>query len=97
MHRPGAPRSASPSGSIIHQTGLKSNRSIDRVRQEHGLNRVVVAMEPTGHYWKAIAYRMKRMGHGAECQSVSCSSVKELDDNSLTKHDAKDTGVITRW
>ena len=83
----------------FHNTsdGLESlTRSIDRVRQEHRLNRVVVAMEPTGHYWKAIAHRLKQMGYTVlNVNPYHVHQSKELDDNSPTKNDAKDTGVIS--
>jgi transposase len=61
------------------------------------LDNVIYGMEPTGHYWKALATYLIEAG----CQVVSVNpfhtkKAKELDDNSPTKNDKKDALTIAR-
>jgi transposase len=54
-------------------------------------------MEPTGLYWKALAYWLTE--HGVEVAGVNTHHTKQakcLDDNSPTKNDRKDALVIAR-
>jgi transposase len=62
-----------------------------------GAARVVVGMEPSGHYWKPLATFL--LEHGFTVVTVSPVHVKrakEFDDNSPTKNDRKDAWVIAR-
>jgi transposase len=71
-----------------------------RIRQamnEFGKTKVIVAIEPTGHYWLNLAYFLEEKG--IPLVMVNPAHVrrsKELDDNLPTKHDAKDALVIAR-
>lgn len=58
----------------------------------------IVGMEPTGHYWKALAnYLMKQdRVHVVLVNPYHTKKVKELDDNSQTKSDKKDALTIAR-
>ena len=58
---------------------------------------VRVGMESTGHYWLGLAHWLR--AQGAEVVLVQPAHVhrlKELDDNTPTKSDAKDARVIAR-
>lgn len=60
-------------------------------------SKVIVGMEPTGHYWMTLAYYLKT--HDIKCVTVNPMHVKkskELDDNSPTKNDTKDAKVIAQ-
>ncbi len=68
-----------------------------RLKAENGLERVVVGMEPTGHYWKPLAWFLR--GRGDMVVMVNPYHVKrtkELDDNSQMKNDRKDAGLIAQ-
>ena len=60
-------------------------------------DKVIVGMEPTGHYWKTLAHYLRK--HGITVVGVNpfhTKKAKELDDNSPTKHDKKDALTIAR-
>ena len=70
---------------------------INHLKGCHQKNRVIVGMEPTGHYWMTLAYYLKT--HDIKCVVVNPLHVKrskELDDNSPTKNDTKDAKVIAQ-
>ena len=63
-----------------------------------GASNVVVGMEPTGHYFKPLAYYLKRT---RTCELVlvnpyHVNRTKELDDNSPSKTDPKDARLIAK-
>ena len=60
--------------------------------------KAIIGMEPTGHYWKALARNLKKY---KEIKVVTVNPYhvkrsKELDDNSQTKNDKKDCLTIAR-
>ena len=69
----------------------------DRCKQK-GYTKVIVGMEPTGHYWKPLANYLQKQ----ETVTVvlvnpyATKMSKELDDNSPTKSDKKDSLTIAR-
>ncbi|WP_047155547.1 IS110 family transposase, partial [Aneurinibacillus tyrosinisolvens] len=70
---------------------------IAQLSTKQGMNKVVVGMEPTGHYWLNLAHFLKE--HGVTFVVVNPMHVKkskELDDNSPTKNDVKDARVIAQ-
>ena len=72
-------------------------KAIQGAMQAFGKSEVIVAVEPTGHYWLNLAYFLEE--HGIPLVMVNPAHVcrsKELDDNLPTKHDAKDALVIAR-
>ncbi|HEY3368368.1 MAG TPA: IS110 family transposase [Symbiobacteriaceae bacterium] len=75
-------------------------RLLDQLRktqQRTGVQRVVVAMEPSGHYWKALATFLLSQGITVVCVNpLHVKRAKEFDDNSPTKNDPKDCWVIAR-
>jgi transposase len=75
------------------------NAILTRIRQmckDEDFNNIIVGMEPTGHYWKALANFLLKQ---AEITVVLVNpyhtkKAKELDDNSQTKSDMKDALTI---
>ena len=58
---------------------------------------VLIGMEPTGHYWKALAYYLTERGYRVVgVNPYHAKKAKELDDNSTTKNDKKDALTIAR-
>lgn len=70
---------------------------LSEIKEERGLEKIIVGMEPTGHYWKALAWFLKEQGMTVVLVNpYHVKQVKELDDNTQTKNDAKDAMVIAR-
>lgn len=71
---------------------------IRQVSKDNCFADTIVGMEPTGHYWKALAnYLMKQEGiHIVLVNPYHTKKAKELDDNSQTKSDKKDALTIAR-
>ncbi|WP_042144292.1 IS110 family transposase [Paucisalibacillus sp. EB02] len=70
---------------------------ITLIMQEQGMNKVVVGMEPTGHYWLNLAHILKENGiKFVAVNPLHVKKSKELDDNSPTKNDVKDAKVIAQ-
>ena len=68
---------------------------ITRIMNRHQKEKVIVGLEPTGHYWFNLAERLKKEGMTLALVNpyhVKCS--KELDDNLQTKTDQKDPKTI---
>lgn len=66
--------------------------------KEEDFNKVIVGMEPTGHYWKAFAnflLKQAKITVGL-VNPYHTKKAKELDDNSQTKSDKKDALTIAR-
>jgi transposase len=62
-----------------------------QISRKQEMAKVIVGMEPTGHYWLNLAHFLKE--HGVAFIVVNPMHVKkskELDDNSPTKNDVKD-------
>jgi transposase len=63
----------------------------------HPFDRVMIGMEPTGHYWKTFADYMMKRGYRVVCVNpYHTKKAKELDDNSQTASDKKDAITIAR-
>lgn len=59
--------------------------------------KVIIGMEPTGHYWKALANYLMKAGYWVVgVNPYHTKKAKELDDNSPTKCDKKDAITIAR-
>lgn len=70
-------------------------REIDRVCALMGIEKVVLGLEPTAHYWQALAYWWEdHRGTVVLVNPMNTKRAKELDDNSPLKTDLKDAGVI---
>ena len=68
---------------------------IRKLQNQHSLDKVIIGMEPTGHYWLNLAYWL--VDKGVETAVVDPFKVKKNEenrDNSQTKNDIKDALVI---
>ena len=61
-------------------------------------NKVIIGMEPTGHYWKSFARYLQKIGwiKVVTVNPKKVKDAKELDDNCQTKNDKKDCITIAR-
>lgn len=66
--------------------------------KKEDFNKVIVGMEPTGHYWKAFANFLLKQAKITVVlvNPYHTKKAKELDDNSQTKSDKKDALTIAR-
>ncbi|MDR0302109.1 MAG: IS110 family transposase [Treponema sp.] len=59
--------------------------------------KVIIGMEPTGHYWKTLANYLEKKEYTVVCVNpYHTKKAKELDDNSPTASDKKDAITIAR-
>jgi len=71
--------------------------TINGVCKQHDLSKVILGLEPTGHYWKPLAHYLTRQGIKVVLiNPYHTKKAKELDDNSPTKNDKKDALTIAR-
>jgi transposase len=64
-------------------------------KARHGMNSVLIGMEPTGHYWRKLAYFSKDKGY--EVRFVRTTALKhhrEIDESSSAKSDIRDALTI---
>lgn len=65
------------------------------IKEKVGAERVVVGMEPTGHYWKPLAWWLQERSYAVVIVNpMLVKRHKEDLDNSPSKSDRKDTGII---
>lgn len=93
---------------IEHNKALKfeNNRNgfnailarIYEICKQEDFTKVIVGMEPTGHYWKAFANFLLKQAKITVVlvNPYHTKKAKELDDNSQTKSDKKDALTIAR-
>ena len=70
-------------------------RMIERQRRIKGYKKVLVGFEPTGHYWRKIAYYAKECGY--EIRFIRTTALKHqrgLDESSSAKNDMRDAVTI---
>lgn len=70
---------------------------VDKIRIATGCDKVVIGMEPSGHYWKTMGWYLYLHLSGPVLVGVNpyhTKQAKELDDNSQTKSDKKDALTI---
>ena len=66
-----------------------------RLLGQLGLERLVLAMETTGHYWKILARAAERLDlRYVTVQSFVVARARELDDLTRDKTDQRDAGLI---
>ena len=67
------------------------------IQKDHQKEKLIVGMEPTGHYWFTLANFLKNNGIMVVLVNpMHVKKSKELDDNSPTKNDKKDARVIAQ-
>jgi transposase len=63
----------------------------EQIKRKHGMKEVLMALEPTGHYWRNIAYFAKEKGYDVQfIRTTSVKNQRELDDSSSAKSDIRD-------
>ena len=71
--------------------------SMESICKMCGFSKVIVGMEPTGHYWKPLANYLIMQGITVVMVNpYHVKKSKELDDNSPTKSDKKDALTIAK-
>jgi transposase len=68
---------------------------IEGLKAKHHLRDVLIGMEPTGHYWRKLAYFAK--DHGYEVRFVRTTALKhhrEIDESCSAKSDQRDALTI---
>jgi transposase len=71
-------------------------KMVENLKAQYGLKDVLIGMEPTGHYWRKLAYFAKE--HGYEVRFVRTTALKhhrELDESASAKSDQRDALTIT--
>jgi transposase len=66
------------------------------LKVKYGLKDVLIGMEPTGHYWRKLAYFAKERGY--EVRFIRTTALKhhrELDESSSAKSDQRDALTLT--
>jgi transposase len=68
---------------------------LEQAKAKAGATRVVVAMEPSGHYWKALSWFLAEAGITVVLVNpMHVKRDKETNDNTPTKNDRKDAFTI---
>jgi len=71
-------------------------RTIEMTKKRHGLRKVLIGMEPTGHYWRKIGYYAKEQGYEIRfIRTTALRHQREVDESSSAKSDMKDALTIT--
>lgn len=69
---------------------------IEGAKTKHGFEEVLIGMEPTGHYWRKLAYFAKDRGYDVQfVRTTALKHQRELDESSSAKSDVKDALTIT--
>ena len=70
---------------------------IEELKTGHDLDKVMLGMEPTGHYWFNLGAFLQDNGmRPVHVNPHHVKKSKELDDNNPSKNDRKDPRVIAR-
>ena len=70
-------------------------KAIDANRRKGSFKKVLIGMEPTGHYWRKIAYYGKEEGYEVRfIRTTALRHQRELDESSSAKTDIRDAVTI---
>jgi len=70
---------------------------IEEAKIKNNLAKAVIGMEPSGHYWKAAAHYLSGSGYRLVLVNpYHVKRIKEIEDNSQTKTDPKDSLLIAK-
>ena len=65
---------------------------VEEVKAKHGLTDVLIGLEPTGHYWRNLAYFAKSRGYAVRfIRTTALKHQRELDESSSAKNDLRDS------
>jgi transposase len=71
-------------------------RITEELKAKHGFKDVLIGLEPTGHYWRKIAYFAKDQGYAVRfIKTTSVKHERELNESSSAKSDIKDALTLT--
>ena len=71
-------------------------RTTEELKAKHGFKDVLIGLEPTGHYWRKIAYFAKDQGYAVRfIRTTSLKHERELNESSSAKSDIKDALTLT--
>jgi len=71
-------------------------RITEEMKVKHGLKDVLIGLEPTGHYWRKIAYFAKDQGYAVRfIRTTSLKHERDLNESSSAKSDIKDALTLT--
>ena len=66
-------------------------RITEDLKAKHGMKDVFIGLEPTGHYWRKIAYFAMDQGYAVRfIKTTSVKHERELNESSSAKSDIKD-------
>ncbi len=70
-------------------------KTVEETKAKNGFKDVLIGMEPTGHYWRKIAYYAKAKGYEVRfVRTTALRHQRELDDSSSAKSDIRDAVTI---
>jgi len=68
---------------------------VAKTKKKYKLTDVLIGMEPTGHYWRKIAFFAKEQGYEVRfIRTTALRHQRELDESSPAKSDVKDAFTI---
>ncbi|BCB95234.1 IS110 family transposase [Dissulfurispira thermophila] len=71
------------------------SKIIEAMKKKKGFKDVLIGMEPTGHYWRKIAYFGKDKGYEVRfVRTTALRHQRELDESSSAKSDIRDAVTI---
>ncbi len=71
------------------------SKAIEEMKKKKGFKDVLIGMEPTGHYWRKIAYFAKDRGYEVRfVRTTALRHQRELDESSSAKSDVRDAVTI---
>lgn len=71
------------------------SKIIETMKKKKGFKDVLIGMEPTGHYWRKIAYFAKDRGYEVRfVRTTALRHQRELDESSSAKSDVRDAVTI---
>ncbi len=71
------------------------SKVVKETKKKYGLKKVLIGMEPTGHYWRKIAFYAKEQGHEVKfIRTTALKHQREVDESSSAKSDMRDALTI---
>lgn len=71
------------------------SKTIETMKKKKGFKDVLIGMEPTGHYWRKIAYFAKERCYEVRfVRTTALRHQRELDESSSAKSDVRDAVTI---
>jgi transposase len=68
---------------------------VEAVKRKRGFREVFIGLEPTGHYWRKLAFFAKERGYQVRfVRTTALKHQRELDESSSAKSDVKDALTI---